>query len=275
MTAKGTPSSWLGPLKFKVDGATVQLQPKRAAGEKVQTLILDLRRGTVQLSVHAQWLPDSTPVVHGVLGFVKLSEGALLALITKCKRVREAGYGCAPRRCIKTLPRTEVTSFAVLPVPQVSAGQDEGIFHVTETHLVAHEATKTNNDDIRCDAHLHSLRPSFYGHFTVTYVHLPQRVTRVAPQVRSAATGRLGCQGRCRQPHVLLAHCEHHSVSSAAGQAAGQGSEREGAEPVGAVRQALCLERTLATTTHRYGNHFCCPFSALCSMRMSRPYHHS
>ncbi len=85
---KTEPGSWLGPLKLKIDGSTLTLQPKRAPGEKVPSLILDMRRQGITVLPNASLLPDDTPSVYGILGVVKLNTSMLIGVITKASRVR-------------------------------------------------------------------------------------------------------------------------------------------------------------------------------------------
>ncbi|GFH27879.1 hypothetical protein HaLaN_26267 [Haematococcus lacustris] len=104
------PGSWLGLLRLQVQGSVVTLQPRRSPGDKAPSLVLDLKTGRVTQQQGGTRVPDTAPLVHGVVGVMVLGSGAVLALVTS--------------------------------VP-------DAVFHVEEIQLITHEAVKSNTGDLK------------------------------------------------------------------------------------------------------------------------------
>ncbi len=87
------PSAHWGPLLCLADGALIYLQRQQPhesrSGAYVQTLIVDLAQGRCRLAQADPLGKDAAPVA-GVIGLLRLGEGAVLALATEAKQVGDA-----------------------------------------------------------------------------------------------------------------------------------------------------------------------------------------
>jgi hypothetical protein len=185
----GLSGSWLGPLKTQIvdeKGSVVMLQPKRAPGTKVPTLMMDLKTGEadetwhvakdspgfktclkncayyvthsptgrVWTTMNAPALPESTTCTFGVLGLLRLQAGSVLALVTRAKRV--CAWSCCCTSTVSPQPApsaaqsdvsTELPPLA--PFTWQVTSTPDAIYHVEDTQLITHEAVKSTVGDLR------------------------------------------------------------------------------------------------------------------------------
>ena len=117
MTAPG--SSFVGILRFQTKDSIVTLQPKTPPASDVNSkdkrtsLQIDLRTGQVSV-LKLPALPEDAVCVGGVIGFLKMQHGSVLALVTKAKRVSGSGgvQASEPQKLMKVCRIADLDSLA-------------------------------------------------------------------------------------------------------------------------------------------------------------------